>query len=49
MNVGFGAYNVLDISKARAHLGYEPEFDLEKMVGDYARTLGRFGIRPMAT
>ncbi len=46
MNVGFCAYNVLDISKAREQLGYVPEFDLPAMVVDYARTLERFGIRP---
>ena len=27
-NVGFGAYNVLDITKAHEQLGYIPEFDL---------------------
>ena len=49
MNVGFCAYNVLDISKAREQLGYVPEFDLPAMVEDYASTLERFGIRPTAT
>ena len=49
MNVGFCAYNVLDISKAREQLGYVPEFDLPAMVEDYANTLERFGIRPTAT
>lgn len=49
MRVGFGAYNVLDITKAREHLGYAPQFDLAAMVEDYAKTLERFGIRPTAT
>ena len=49
MNVGFCAYNVLDISKAREQLGYAPEYDLPAMVEDYASTLERFGIRPTAT
>ncbi len=47
MNVGFGAYNVLDISKAREHLGYEPAYELNDMVRHYAETLERFGIAPM--
>ena len=49
MNVGFGAYNVLDISKTREQLGYAPQYNLENMVGDYVSTLERFGIAPIAT
>lgn len=44
MNVGFGAYNVLDIAKAGRELGYQPRFDLSAMVADYAESLDRFGI-----
>ena len=47
MNVGFGAYNVLDISKAREQLGYEPAYELTDMVRHYAETLERFGIAPL--
>jgi UDP-glucose 4-epimerase len=46
MNVGFPAYNVLDISKARSQLGYAPAYNLQAMVEDYAATLERFGIEP---
>jgi UDP-glucose 4-epimerase len=49
MNVGFGAYQVLDISKAERELGYRPAFDLPAMVADYAQVLERFSIRPTAT
>ncbi len=49
MKVGFGAYNVLDISKAGAQLGYAPQYDLDAMVGDYVAALERFGITPMAS
>ncbi len=48
MKVGFGAYNVLDISKARAQLDYAPQYDLDAMVVDYVKALERFGISPMA-
>ena len=48
MNVGFCAYNVLDISKTRDQLGYAPAYDLEAMVKDYALALERFGISPIA-
>ena len=48
MNVGFAAYSVLDISKTRRELGYEPQFDLPAMVADYAQVLARFGIHPVA-
>lgn len=48
MNVGFAAYSVLDISKTRRELGYEPRFDLAAMVADYAQVLARFGIQPRA-
>lgn len=47
MDVGFGAYNVLDISKAREQLGYEPAYELTDMVRHYAETLERFGIAPL--
>jgi UDP-glucose 4-epimerase len=48
MNVGFPAYSVLDISKTRRELGFEPRFDLPAMVEDYARVLERFHINPRA-
>lgn len=47
MNVGFGAYNVLDISKAREQLGYRPAYVLTEMVRHYVETLERFGIAPL--
>ena len=49
MNVGFCAYNVLDISKTREQLGYSPAYNLESMVEDYATTLKHFGIAPTAS
>lgn len=49
MNLGFSAYSVLDIAKARQQLGYAPAFDLPAMVKDYVDTLERFGIRPTAS
>lgn len=49
MKVGYGAYNVMDISKAGAHLGYVPQYDLDAMVADYVAALGRFGIQPAPT
>ncbi len=48
MKVGFGAYNVLDISKARAQLDYAPQYDLDAMVVDYVKALERLGISPIA-
>lgn len=46
MNVGFGAYNVLDITKIRERWGYLPQYDLPAMVRDYVHTLERLGIAP---
>lgn len=36
-------YGLLDISRARADLGYEPEYDLASTVADYVRDLGALG------
>jgi len=47
MNVGFGAYNVLDISKAREQLGFQPAYTLTEMVKHYAESLVRFGVTPL--
>ncbi len=49
MKLGYGAYNVLDISKAGKQLGYAPQYDLDSMVVDYVAALERFGITPTAS
>lgn len=49
MDVGFPAYNVLDISKARRKLGYSPAYKLQAMVEDYATVLEQLGIAPIAS
>lgn len=39
---------VMDISRARAELGYEPVFDLEAGVKDYVESLALIGMEPAA-
>lgn len=39
---------VMDISKARRDLGYEPQFDLASGVADYVKELAHLGIEPEA-
>jgi len=38
---GTGRYCIFDISRARQQLGYEPEYDLERGIGDHLSTLER--------
>ncbi|MEU5930592.1 NAD-dependent epimerase/dehydratase family protein [Streptomyces antimycoticus] len=47
--LGIGpVHGVMDITRARRDLGYEPEFDLASGVADYAESLARLGIEPQA-
>lgn len=41
-----GTYGVMDISRARRELGYEPEFDLRAGVRDYVETISRLRGEP---
>jgi UDP-glucose 4-epimerase len=43
---GVGLYCIFDISRARAELGYEPEFDQEQGILDYLRLLESKRDRP---
>lgn len=47
--VGYSLYAIMDISRARAELGYEPEFNLEAGMKDYVALLDRLGIAPLFT
>ena len=47
--VGYNLYSVMDISRAKAELGYEPAFDLEAGIEDHVATLNRLGIEPRYT
>lgn len=46
MGIGISGYSVLDITRAREQLGYQPQFDLRAGVADYLTVMDRFGIRP---
>jgi UDP-glucose 4-epimerase len=46
---GYNLYSVMDISRARAELEYEPEFDLEAGIRDHVATLESLGIDPVYT
>lgn len=41
-------YCLLDISRAREELGYEPAFDLDRALSDYAQTMRDLGLTPEA-
>jgi UDP-glucose 4-epimerase len=47
--VGYNLYSIMDISRARVELGYEPEFDLKAGIKDHVATLERLGIEPRYT
>lgn len=49
MNVGGEYYPLLDITRARADLGYEPRFDLEAGVADYIDVVRRFNLLPVTS
>ena len=38
------SYCVFDIAKAREQLGYEPQYDLERGIGDYVESIRRLGL-----
>jgi len=40
----YPATGVYDISRARAELGYTPEYDLERGIADYLAALKRLGV-----
>lgn len=45
--IGFGrAYCLFDISKAKAELGYHPQFTLEDGIKDYVETMEKLNIEP---
>jgi UDP-glucose 4-epimerase len=41
-------YCLLDISRAREELGYEPAFSLNRALADYGQTMGDLGLAPEA-
>ena len=45
----WGAYMVYDISRAKAELGFNPQYSLEGAVVDYVETLKKFKIEPTYT
>jgi len=40
----YPATGVYDISRARAELGYKPEYDLERGIADYLASLKKLGV-----
>lgn len=47
--LGHNVYSVHDITRARAELGYEPQYDLLAAVKDYIAMMERFGVAPIYT
>jgi UDP-glucose 4-epimerase len=39
----YPATGIYDISRARAELGYQPEYDLERGIADYLKSLKQLG------
>ena len=44
--IGFQFYSVYDISRAREELGFEPQYDLDKAVAEYVKTMRLMGVEP---
>jgi len=47
--IGFMYNYILDTSRAREDLGYEPTYDLPKGIKDYVDTMKLFGIQPVVS
>jgi UDP-glucose 4-epimerase len=45
LGMPYPASSVYDISRARAELGYQPQYDLETGIADYLETLERLKAR----
>ena len=45
LGMPYPATGIYDISRARAELGYAPEYDLEKGIADYLASLKRLNAR----
>jgi UDP-glucose 4-epimerase len=49
LQMGVDYYSVFDLARARADLGYDPQFDLADGVQHYLKTMQRVGLDPVAS
>jgi UDP-glucose 4-epimerase len=47
--IGHNVYSVYDISRARAELGYSPQYNLEAGIADYIETMRKLNMAPIDT